>query len=286
MTAGHCVHGGGHEGDWVRHFIFVPAYMDGLTPFGVWHATRLYSMPIWVEFGDPTGDIGLATMRPNQHGDLQRAVGARGITFGRPAEQRYTAFGYPANQKDGFDGENERFCRSAFSGRDPLTKRGIGPKTISMRCDMTQGASGGGWVTKRGLAASLVSYGYPDLPGRIFGPYLGSLARQLYEATQVRCKGRVATIVGTAAGDRIDGTRKRDVIIGGAGADVLRGLGKRDLICGGRGADRLDGGAGDDQLLGGGGDDELIGGTGEDTCGGGQGRNRGSGCEHRSKLEA
>ena len=267
-----------------RELVFVPAYDDGSTPFGVWHATRLYSTPIWVEFGDPTADLGFATVRPNRNGALQRAVGARGIAFGADADRRYTAFGYPANRDDGFDGRRERFCRSGFSGRDPASKRGIGPPTISMRCDMTEGASGGGWISGKGIASSLISYGYPSVPNRVFGPYLGSLARQLYEATQARCGGKVATLVGTDKGERIEGTRGRDVIAAGPGADVIVGAAKRDLVCGGPGADRLAGDAGGDRLLGGGGDDRLEGAAGNDLCAGGGGRDRASGCEVRRQV--
>ncbi len=284
LTAGHCVHGGGHSGDWAGRLVFVPAYADGSAPFGAWHATRLYSTPIWAEFGDPTGDVGFATVRPNRNGDLQGAVGARGIAFGADADRRYTAFGYPANPDDGFDGRRERFCRSRFSGLDPASKRGIGPRTISMRCDMTQGASGGGWISNKGIAGSLISYGYRDQPNRIFGPYLGSLARQLYEATQARCGGKVATVVGTGSGERLEGTRGRDVIAAGPSADVVTASAGRDLVCGGPGADRLAGDAGGDRLLGGGGNDRLDGATGNDLCAGGAGRDRVSGCEVRRQI--
>lgn len=277
LTAGHCVHGGGHQGEWFRNVVFVPAYERGDAPFGVWQATRLYATPIWVEFGDPTGDIAVIATKPNNRGKLQSVVGARGIGFGRDPAQRYTALGYPANPDDGFDGEQERFCRSGFAGRDATG--GYGPRTISIECDMTQGASGGGWLTESSSIASLTSYGYPDLEDVIFGPYLGSLARELYEATQIRCRGEVATIVGTGGGDRIEGTKGKDVIAAAAGADTVLASPKDDVVCGGPGADGIDGGSGGDELLGGGGDDSLIGGSGTDRCSGGDGRNEARGCE-------
>ncbi len=284
MTAGHCVNGGGHSGTWYPHWIFVPAYAHGTAPFGVWTAKRLYSTPIWVEYGDPTGDIGFATVRARKGKRLQDSVGASGISFGRSAKRRYTAYGYPANPEDGFDGESERYCSSGLRRRDHPEKGELGPKTMAINCDMTEGASGGSWIAKRGYAVSLSSYYYPSLHRVLFGPYFGALARELYEGTQIRCNGRVATIVGSARGDRIRGTAGRDVIVAGGGADRVHARGGRDVVCGGSGADRLAGGAGRDTLIGGAGGDHLAGGKGRDSCVGGGGRNHGSGCERRRGL--
>ncbi len=285
LTAGHCVNGGGHEGRWYTHWVFVPAYSHGTAPFGAWRAKRLYSTPIWVEYRDPTGDIGFATVAARKGTRLQDAVGASGISFGRGVRRRYQAFGYPANPKDGFDGESERYCNSHLRQRDKPARRVLGPKTVGISCDMTEGASGGSWIAKQGYAVSLSSYYYPQLHHALFGPYFGSLAHELYEGTQIRCDGRPATIVGTGKADRLRGTPGRDVIVGGAGADRIVALGKGDIVCGGAGADHLAGGAGRDLLIGGAGNDHLAGGSGRDKCVGGSGRNRGVGCEGRRGLK-
>lgn len=68
--------------------------------------------------------------------------------------------------------------------------------------------------------------------------------------TQPRCRGEVATIVGTATGDTLVGTSGRDVIVGLGGDDAVFGRGGADLICGGLGSDRLNGNRGDDRLYG------------------------------------
>lgn len=65
-----------------------------------------------------------------------------------------------------------------------------------------------------------------------------------------RCQGVPATIVGTAAEDRLVGTAGKDVIVGLSGDDRISGLGGADLICGGEGSDRLLGGDGKDRLFG------------------------------------
>jgi hypothetical protein len=109
-----------------------------------------------------------------------------------------------------------------------------------------------------------------------------------------RCRGRVATIVGTKHADRIAGTRKKDVIVGLGGADRIDGKGKRDIICGQGGADDLIGGKGSDTLIGGSGDDwlrghgglldKLEGGPGKDRLSGGGGPDLLLGGPGRDKL--
>lgn len=103
------------------------------------------------------------------------------------------------------------------------------------------------------------------------------------------CSGRPATIVGTAAGDHLQGTIRADVIWGGRGADEIEagpgddvvcagpgndsvlGEGGRDTLWGGGGADTMDGGSSDDSLSGGPGPDLLIGGAGADQLAGAAG---------------
>ena len=78
------------------------------------------------------------------------------------------------------------------------------------------------------------------------------------------CRGEVATIVGTDAGEVIVGTDAADVIVSMGGDDTVRTLGGADIVCAGAGADRVHGGAGRDELEGGNADDTLQGGTGQD----------------------
>jgi hypothetical protein len=82
------------------------------------------------------------------------------------------------------------------------------------------------------------------------------------------------TIRGTDDDDRLDGTRKRDVICGLGGDDVIRGLGANDVIRGGPGNDRIRGGAGRDRLYGGSGHDRVSGQSGRDLLVGNTGRDR------------
>lgn len=108
------------------------------------------------------------------------------------------------------------------------------------------------------------------------------------------CQGKPATIVGTAATERLVGTAKPDVIAALAGNDKVRGLGGGDLICGGPGNDLLKGGGGRDTLLGQAGRDRLYGGGARDRlnagagrrepCDGGGGKDVAKACESKSKI--
>ena len=82
---------------------------------------------------------------------------------------------------------------------------------------------------------------------------------------RVFCGGRLVTVVGTDAGNRLRGTGLSNGILGLGGRDRLIGRGGSDGLCGGRGRDRLRGGPGRDR---------LNGGPGRDVCRGGPGRDR------------
>lgn len=91
------------------------------------------------------------------------------------------------------------------------------------------------------------------------------------EETQ-RCRGELATIVGTSGDDVLRGTEERDVIWAGPGDDTVYGGRGSDVICGGPGSDLLRGGRGNDTILGGPGDeDRVYGDLGDDKLTGGPG---------------
>src|SRR3954449_2612737 len=95
------------------------------------------------------------------------------------------------------------------------------------------------------LAVVTMALVVPSLPAAI-----GSGA-PVAAAPAVMCHGHVATKVGTAGDDRIEGTPHRDVIAGLAGDDAIFGNGGSDIICGGTGDDYIRAGAGDDVIYSG-----------------------------------
>jgi Ca2+-binding RTX toxin-like protein len=79
-----------------------------------------------------------------------------------------------------------------------------------------------------------------------------------------KCLGEPATLVGSAASEKITGSAGKDVIVARGGADTVVAGGGADLICGGRGADVITAGSGRDVVVGGVGSDEVTGGGGSD----------------------
>lgn len=85
---------------------------------------------------------------------------------------------------------------------------------------------------------------------------------------RVRCRGEVATIVGTSGSDTLNGTKGPDVIKGRGGDDEIVGRAKDDVICGGVGRDTIFGKGGDDVIRTGPGRDFVRPGSGNDTVDG------------------
>jgi hypothetical protein len=134
-----------------------------------------------------------------------------------------------------------------------------------------------------------------NCPGRLFESFGGPWApveipapRDLVFTTFVTqpafCKGRQATVIGTAEADDLVGTDGPDVIAALGGDDEVSGLKGKDLICGGTGKDKLRGGKGKDRLLGQGGKDKLRGGSAKDICKGGKQDDTAKGCEVEKSI--
>jgi hypothetical protein len=186
-TAGHCVFDPGVLGSgFATNWEFVPGYNNGRKPFGEWPASHLATTRQWkgtnlLGGGDTAFDFGAATVAPRGGKLLQNRIGARRIAFNQPRNQVYTAFGYPAESPPReVNGEHLFRCRSPYRGADPS----LGPPApMRISCDMTAGASGGGWVTwrdGRGYISSVTSYGYSNDSAHFYGPYQGNAALALH----------------------------------------------------------------------------------------------------------
>jgi V8-like Glu-specific endopeptidase len=174
-TAGHCVNEG--PGGYYTNFVFVPAYRDGVAPYGTFPATSLLTSDSWALSGEFGVDVGAAVPATNAAGQtLSEAVVERPIVFNATRDQAYDVYGYPAAKR--FSGNRLYVCKTAWSRDDTSTT----PDTIGVPCNMTGGSSGGGWVTSAGAVASVTSYGYSSLKNVLFGPHLESEAQQVYDA--------------------------------------------------------------------------------------------------------
>ncbi len=188
FTAGHCVHDLPHEGsDWYRgRWTFVPGYRFGQRPFGVFPAVWLDSTGPWVREGNENFDVGAAVVGRNEKGQrLAAAVGADRIAFNLPPSQDFEVHGYPVGRP--FDGETQRLCSGApYLGHDPESILAPGPLSLAIPCQVTGGASGGGWTIHGDVLNGVTDYGYPEDPETDFGAYFGPEVARLYHRVASR----------------------------------------------------------------------------------------------------
>jgi hypothetical protein len=174
-TAGHCVNEG--PGAFYKNFLFVPAYRDGVAPYGKFAASTLLTTSGWQTTGEFGVDVGAAVVGTNASGlTLSDAVDEAPLVFDAPRNQSYSLYGYPAAKK--FNGQRMRVCQTSWLLDDAYAS----PATMGVSCDMTGGSSGGAWVTSSGAVASVVSYYYSSLRNVLFGPHLETEAQSLYAA--------------------------------------------------------------------------------------------------------
>ncbi|MFC8240793.1 trypsin-like serine peptidase [Streptomyces chartreusis] len=179
ITAGHCVK---LEGAWHTNWVFVPGYHDGQSPYGRWSASKTLSTPQWTASEDINYDVGAAVVAPLDGKLLTDVVGGQGLAFNTGYNLRMYSFGFPAAAP--YDGEKFIYC-SGNTSRDFLLSNDHG-----MNCNMTGGASGGPWFTQfnestgTGLLSSVNSFKYNFLPNRMYGPYFGADAQNLYQTAQ------------------------------------------------------------------------------------------------------
>lgn len=174
LTAAHCINSGplGPRGTsvWSRYLEFVPAFTNGVAPFGAFVATRdsVFAPRQWVRFGNPNYDVGAMLTAPNAEGkNVADAVGGGvSIALDRSRREEFQTFGYPGSNR-WLQG-----CDSPYVGDDSTTYRIPGPPTIAIECSWAPGASGGGWLIDEGTAINgLTSYAKPRDPKHTFGPY-------------------------------------------------------------------------------------------------------------------
>jgi hypothetical protein len=184
-TAGHCVSDG--QGQFHTNWVFVPAYRDNVRPHGTWTARILTTTGEWHSFGNFELDVGAAVLNTQSGVPIQNPVGAQGIIFNQAYNQHWHAFGYPAAPP--FNGQRQWVCTASHAVSDDPSARTNVP-TIGIGCDMTGGASGGGWILRwsfgGGFINSVNSYKYTTQPLAMYGPYHGNDALSVFNNARTR----------------------------------------------------------------------------------------------------
>ncbi|MFE4536576.1 trypsin-like serine peptidase [Streptomyces scopuliridis] len=145
-TAAHCVHRGDKSGDagFYKDLMFIPAYSNGASPWGIWMATTKYAPVGYTEESDNLeSDFAAVELAPEpDYGKIQDAMGAFGYSFGSADHADAVTAGYPGEgyQRTDLDGEYMMACygnAEDYANFNPFDNR------IKMDCDMGKGASGG-----------------------------------------------------------------------------------------------------------------------------------------------
>jgi V8-like Glu-specific endopeptidase len=181
FTAAHCVKDGGPRGRWFgRNWVFVPGYRFGQRPFGVFPAQWLFVTSGWFATGSENYDVAAAVVGRNEHGRrLGAVVGGTGIAWNQRPEQSFDVHGYPAEAP--YDGETQRLCGGTpYLGHDAASFLSAGPLNLAVDCEVTGGASGGGWTIEGNVLNGVTDYGYFDDPATDFGAYFGREVAKLY----------------------------------------------------------------------------------------------------------
>lgn len=189
VTAAHCVVSTDGTGTIAQTVMFVPGDRNDAQeqPYGMWAAVSV-SVPQQFVDGAITDDQGFLQsdegwnydfaflkMEEKNGQTIQEVTGAQGIAFGVPVET-LTQVGYPSASP--YDGREQYMCASTS-----FTSNWQGGYTHP--CTMTQGASGGGWLSNYDRASgtgfvvgvtSTISMGVTDTNS----PVLGQTALNIY----------------------------------------------------------------------------------------------------------
>ena len=218
-TAGHCVHDG-KGGTWHLGMVFVPAFdnssgdpnvdpsdLSQYAPLGTFSAVHVWTSPEWVKTGDEHGgdlahDYAVIEVGRNDDGqtldDAVESAGAKPVPlwFNAPTGQDkappMTIRGYPAAEP--FDGMAQWGCTADTVQLLNVTELGPDAKEYRAGCDLTGGASGGGWfarapgqgtgdvslVTNTSVGSAHNAHGGNWLAG----PYLDAKAKQLFSTAE------------------------------------------------------------------------------------------------------
>lgn len=175
QTAGHCVHGGA-GGQWMRNWVFVPRYRNGVRPFGTWYAYQLTSRTAWINSSSSDEDMGIVIMQTNGGNSIVNVVGGNGLRWNWGYSVYVTILGYPAGPP--FTGELQYYCQGT-------TWNGHGQQ-VRAWCNMTGGSSGGPWLQEYndanglGYINSVVSHRHADA-SQMDGPYFDNDIKSLYD---------------------------------------------------------------------------------------------------------
>ena len=176
MTAAHCVSDG--AGHWATHWTFVPGYTDGREPYGSYPAQTYYVPARWSAGADEDDDVAFVVVGTARGHQVGAAVGGQPIEFGWRAPTE-AVFGYPSEPP--YTGRSLDYCQGTLQP-DPF-----GTQDEGIACAMTEGGSGGPWLsdfdprTGLGVITGVTTFRYSGQDRILYSADLGPVAQALYK---------------------------------------------------------------------------------------------------------
>jgi V8-like Glu-specific endopeptidase len=176
ITAAHCISPGA-SGGYRKDVVFVPGYLDGQAPDGVWAARKLLVPPGWARYSDPALDVGFVVLKPHNGKNIQDVLGADKLAINSGYLHLVRVTGYAS----GAGGPVTCF---AWTARQTSSVQRL--DCVSF----TGGISGSPWVTgfnpaTRDGTIIGVTGGYQgggNTAAATYSPYLGTTIARLYSA--------------------------------------------------------------------------------------------------------
>ena len=172
ITAAHCVYA---NFSFMQDWIYVPAYYNGPTGWGTWFASNMAVTPSWKFNANPNDDFGIVNVAPASTGlSLVKTAGANGLVTDQSYTQSVVIWGYPGAYNDGLTPE---YC---------ITSTFQSGSMVGAACNLSQGASGGPWLTSYNSATGLgYEFGETSTESASltdnYSPYFGSDFITLYD---------------------------------------------------------------------------------------------------------
>ncbi len=177
FTAGHCVKD--PEAGYATKLQFAPAYDGGRHRSASGTPSEVLVQKRWARRASNNYDYAAIVLKKLGGQTVEDVAGSKGFAYNINVKKKnYTAVGYPFNKGKTLDMWE---CSYPFGGSDPGYRK-PGPKPFGIGCDMTEGASGGGWTIPGGFLSSVTSFGYRGLTNHLYGPRFDKKADRMRKA--------------------------------------------------------------------------------------------------------
>jgi V8-like Glu-specific endopeptidase len=171
VTAAHCVYA---NFSYMQDWIYVPAYYNGPTGWGTWFASNMAVTSAWRFNANPNDDFAIVNVAPASNGvSLVKTAGANGLVTDQSYNQSVVIWGYPGAYNNGLTPE---YC---------ITSTFQSGSLVGAPCNLSQGASGGPWLTSYNATTGLgYEFGETSTESASltdnYSPYFGSDFITLY----------------------------------------------------------------------------------------------------------